>query len=214
MNNEHIKVMLVDDHAVVRAGYKFLLDDVEDMEVVGEAGSGEEAIDRFGELAPDVLVMDLAMPGIGGAEAIRRIMKRSPESRLLVFSMHENPAFVEQVLEAGVAGYISKNSSPEVLVEAVRSIAAGGMYIDANVTRKLLAKNNRSQGSAFASLSSREFQVLCLFAAGRGVEKIASELSISSKTVANYLTLIKDKLEVSNTQELIRLAISEGLVTV
>ncbi len=211
---EKISVMLVDDHAVVRAGYRFLLENLNDIDVIAEATSGEQAVAEVGKHKPDILVMDLTMPGIGGLEAIRRIRELHPQTRILVFTMHENTAFVEHVLQTGVAGYISKNSPPETLVDAIRGIAAGDLFIDAKIAQSLVVQKTRNSSSQFTSLTSREFQILCLYAEAYSVEDIAKELSISAKTVSNYLTLIKEKLHVSNTQELIRLAISEGLVTV
>jgi len=212
--SEKISVMLVDDHAVVRAGYRFLLESLNDIDVIAEATSGEQAVAEVGQYRPDILVMDLTMPGMGGLEAIRRIRELYPQTRILVFTMHENPAFVEHVLQTGVAGYISKNSPPETLVDAIRGIAAGDLFIDAKIAQSMVVRKTRNSGSQLASLTSREFQILCLYAEAYSIEDIAKELSISAKTVSNYLTLIKEKLQVSNTQELIRLAISEGLVTV
>lgn len=209
-----ITVMLVDDHAVVRAGYKFLLENQQDIEVVAEAASGEEAIARFAEVHPDILVMDLSMPGMGGIEAIRRLMALEPSARILVFSMHENSTFVEHALQAGVAGYISKNSSPEVLVAAIRKLAAGTIYIDADLAQSLVVQKAHDKGSLLSNLSTRELQILCMFAEARGIEVIAETLSLSSKTIANYLTQIKEKLQVDTGPELVRLAISKGLVAV
>lgn len=209
-----ITVMLVDDHAVVRAGYKFLLENQQDIEVVAEAASGEEAVARFTEVRPDILVMDLSMPGMGGIEAIRRLMALQPGAKILVFSMHENSTFVEHALQAGVAGYISKNSSPEVLVAAIRKLAAGTVYIDADLAQSLVMQKAHDKGSLLANLSTRELQILCMFAEARGIEAIAETLSLSSKTIANYLTQIKEKLQVDTGPELVRLAISKGLVAV
>ncbi len=208
-----IRVMLADDHAVVRAGYRFLLENVQDIEVVAEATSGEDALVQFEQVKPDVLVIDLTMPGIGGMEAIRRLRASRPEARILVFSMHENAALVEHALQEGVAGYISKNSSPDTLVTAVRRIAAGNVYIDSELAQNLVLQQSRGQREALAGLSTRELQILRLFAEARGVDEIAESLSLSSKTIANYLTQIKDKLNVSTSAELVRLAISKGLVT-
>jgi DNA-binding NarL/FixJ family response regulator len=206
--------MLVDDHAVVRAGYKFLLENVQDIEVVAEAASGEDALARFADVQPDVLVMDLSMPGIGGIEAIRRLRVLQPEAKILVFSMHENSTFVEHALQAGVAGYISKNSSPDVLVTAIRKLADGSIYIDNDLAQSLVIQKARDKGSLLSTLSTRELQILCMFAEARSVDTIAEALSLSSKTIANYLTQIKEKLQVSSSPELVRLAISKGLVTV
>ncbi len=211
---KRISVMLVDDHAVVRAGYRFLLENVQDVVVVAELASGEEAVSRFAEFMPDVLVMDLSMPGIGGMEAIRRLLVLHPAAKILVFSMHENSTFVEHALQAGVTGYISKNSSPEVLVTAIRKLAAGNVYIDAELAQSLVIQKSRDKGSLLASLSTRELQILCMFAEARSIEAIAEALSLSTKTIANYLTQIKEKLQVNSSPELVRLAISKGLVTV
>jgi len=214
MKTSGIRVMLADDHAVVRAGYRFLLENVPGIEVVAEAASGEEALAWFGQYQPDVLVVDLSMPGIGGLETIRRLRQRQPDARILVCSMHENPALVENALQAGVSGYISKNSSPEVLVAAVRKIAAGAIYIDAELAQNLVVQHSREGGSPLAALSTREMQILCMFAEGKTVEVIAETLSLSSKTISNYLTQIKEKLQVGSHAELVRLAISMGLVVV
>jgi two-component system invasion response regulator UvrY len=208
-----IRVLLVDDHAVVRAGYRFLLATNTDIEVVAEASDGNEALLLLDELKPDVVVLDLTMPGLHGLEVLHRIQTKRSGSRVLVFTMHENPAFVEQALQSGASGYLSKNSAPETLVAAIRSIAAGKPYIDASIAQNMVVQQTREKGSLFEGLTNREFQILCLFAEGLSVDDIAQRLSLSSKTIANYLTLIKDKLQVGSAQELVRLAISKGLVT-
>lgn len=208
-----IRLMLVDDHAVVRAGYRFLLDNDPDFRVVAEASSGEEALRLCETARPDVMILDLSMPGLGGMETIRRLAARHSPVKVLVFSMHENLAFVEQALQAGVSGYISKNSEPEELVSALRKVAAGGSYVDAELAQRLVLQRSREQGSPFAVLSPREFQILCRFAEARSLAQIAAELCLSSKTVANYLSQIKDKLQVGSSTELVRLAISQGLVS-
>jgi two-component system invasion response regulator UvrY len=208
-----IRVMLADDHAVVRAGYRFLLENLQDIEVVAEASSGEDALTQFEQVKPDVLVIDLTMPGIGGMETIRRLRVSHPNARLLVFSMHENAALVEHALQEGASGYISKNSSPDTLVTAVRRIAAGNVYIDSELAQTMVLQQSRGQREALAGLSTRELQILRLFAEARAIEEIAESLSLSTKTIANYLTQIKDKLNVNSSAELVRLAISKGLVT-
>lgn len=209
-----IKVLLADDHAVVRAGYRFLLSYNPDIEVVAEAGDGQEALQLLERLQPDVLVLDLTMPGMHGLEVLHQIKARRNSPRVLVFTMHENPAFVEQALQSGASGYLSKNSEPEILVAAIRSIAAGKPYVDAAIAQTMVVQQTRERGSLFEGLTNREFQILCLFAEGCSVDEIATRLSLSSKTIANYLTLIKDKLQVGSAQELVRLAISKGLVPV
>lgn len=209
-----IRVMLADDHAVVRAGYRFFLENIDDIEVVAEAASGEDALARYADVNPDVLVMDLTMPGIGGMEAIRQLIGTHPQAKVLVFTMHENAALVEHALQAGASGYISKNSSPESLTTAVRRIAAGNTYIDGELAQNMVVQHSRGQREALAGLSTRELQILRLFAEARSIDEIAESLSLSTKTISNYLTQIKDKLHVSSSTELVRLAISKGLVTV
>ncbi len=209
---DHIKVLLVDDHAVVRVGYRMLLEDSADIEIVAEADSGELACKRFVEAKPDVVIMDLSLPGIGGIEAIRRIIARDPSARILVFSMHEDTVFVEQALQAGARGYITKSSAPEVLVEAVKQIASGNIHLDAAIAQRLAFQKSRGKGTPFTDLSTREFEIFCLLAEGLATSEIADRISLSYKTVANYGTQIKSKLNVTSAAELVRLAIRYGIV--
>lgn len=208
------RILLVDDHAVVRAGFKTLLENQADLRVVAEAESGETAGRQYAEHAPDVVIMDLSLPGIGGLEAIRRIVARDRGARVLVFSMHEDTVFVEQALQAGARGYLAKSSAPAVLVEAVRQVAAGNIYLDADVAQRLAFQKTRGGDNPFDALSTREFEIFCLLAEGLAVTEISTRLSLSSKTVANYATQIKSKLEVGTPAELARLAIRHGIVTV
>lgn len=213
MNSENkIRVLLVDDHAVVRAGYRMLLKNSEDIITVAEADSGEKACKAFIEMQPDVVVMDLSMPGIGGLEAIRRITARDPDARILVFSMHEDTVFVEQALQAGARGYITKSSAPETLVSAIKELAAGKSHIDSEIVQKLAFQKSRGGESPFAQLSTREFEIFCLLAEGRNTSEIAKQLSLSYKTVANYSTQIKTKLNVSTMADLARLAIRHNII--
>ena len=207
-----MRILLVDDHAVVRAGFKTLLENQGDITVIAEAESGESACRQFIEHAPDVVIMDLSMPGIGGIEAIRRIVSRQSDARVLVFSMHEDTLFVEQALQAGARGYIGKSSAPVVLVEAVRQIANGNIYIDPDIAQRLAFQKTKGSDSPFQALSTREFEIVCLLAEGLSVSAIAARLALSYKTVANYATQIKSKLEVETSAELPRLAIRHGLV--
>ena len=207
-----MRILLVDDHAVVRAGFKTLLENQGDMSVIAEAESGEAACRQFIEHGPDVVIMDLSMPGVGGIEAIRRIVSRQSAARVLVFSMHEDTLFVEQALQAGARGYIGKSSAPVVLVEAVRQIASGNIYIDPDIAQRLALQKTKGTDSPFQALTTREFEIVCLLAEGLSVNAIANRLALSYKTVANYATQIKSKMEVSTTSELTRLAIRHGLV--
>ena len=205
-----IKVLLVDDHAVVRAGYRFMLDNCTDITVVGEADCGEKALDCFAHLAPDVVVMDLSMPGAGGLETIRQLRIGHPKARILVSTMHDSAPLVERVLQAGAVGYISKNSQPDNLIKAIVKVARGENYIDAELAQNLVVQQH-DRSSPLGLLSPREMQILSMFADGIPPEEIATQLSLSSKTIANYLTQIKDKLQISSSAELVRYALSKGL---
>jgi two-component system, NarL family, invasion response regulator UvrY len=207
-----IRVLLVDDHAVVRVGYQMLLQNTEDIEVVYEANSGEQACKQYVDKEPDVVVMDLSMPGIGGLEAIRRIVARDSNAKILVFSMHESTIFVEQALQAGARGYITKSSAPEALIEAIRELAAGKSHIDSEIAQQLAFKKTIGQDTPFSDLSTREFEIFCLLAEGLNTSEISKRLSLSYKTVANYSTQIKSKLNVSTVAELARLAIRYKIV--
>lgn len=214
MNNPHlIRVMLVDDHAVVRAGYRMLLKHSSDIEVIAEAENGEVACRYYAEKLPDVVVMDLSLPGIGGLEAIRRIVARDVHARILVFSMHEDTIFVEQALQAGARGYMTKSGAPEALIDAVRILSAGKTYLDKNIAERLAFQKMRGKDTPFSGLSTREFEIFCLLAEGESTSEIAKRLSLSYKTVANYSTQIKNKLEVNSIAEIARLAIRHHIVS-
>lgn len=206
------RILLVDDHAVVRAGFRTLLENQLDLCVIAEAESGEAACRHYVEHEPDVVIMDLSLPGIGGLEAIRRIVSRDTSARILAFSMHEDTIFVEQALQAGARGYIGKSSAPVELVEAVRQIANGSIYIDADIAQRLAFQKTKGGDTPFENLSTREFEIFCLLAEGLSGNEIANRLSLSYKTIANYATQIKAKLEVSTPAELARLAIRHGIV--
>ena len=207
-----IRIMLVDDHAVVRAGVRRLLEQESRFLVVAECESGERAYQQFGEYLPDITVMDLSMPGMGGMEAIGRIIARYPTAKLLVLSMHENAAFASQALKAGARGYLAKNGLAEELVGALESIANGQTYINANISKKITQQFLSNENNPLQQLSAREFEIFRLLAEGSDSNLIASTLNISSKTVANYQTSIKQKLGLNNSVELVRLAIRSGLI--
>ena len=210
--NTRIKVLLADDHAVVRAGYQMLLKKSEDIEVIAEAETGELAVRAYTEHQPDVVVIDLSMPGMGGLEAIRRIMARDANARILVFSMHEDTVFVEQALNVGARGYITKSSAPETLLEGIRKIHAGHSYLDSEIAQRLAIQKTRDKDTPFSNLSTREFEIFCLLAEGLNNSEIAKRLSLCYKTVANYSTQIKNKLEVTTITEVARLAIRHNIV--
>lgn len=211
---EPIRVMLVDDHAVVRAGYRQLLGQTPHIEVVCEAGRGEEACRLYAEQRPDVVVMDLSLPGIGGLETVRRLMIRDPAARVLIFSMHDEPLYVRRALEAGARGYITKSCQPEVLVLAVKEVAEGEMFLDPALSERM------SEAGAplvlappgLEQLAPREFDVFLLLAKGATTREVADQLCLSHKTVGNYATVIKAKLGVNTSAEMARLAIEQGLI--
>lgn len=210
-----ITVMLVDDHAVVRAGYRLLISQTDTIRVICEAETGEEACQYYSEYRPHVVVMDLNLPGIGGLESVRRLIRRDPSARILIFSIHDEPAYVVRSLEAGAKGYITKSCAPEVLVEAVQRIAGGDRYLEQDVAEKLLVQNSvpsSTRGVPLAALSAREFDIFCLLARGLTTREVAAELHLGYKTVANYATLIKAKLNLNTTAEMARLAYQQGLI--
>lgn len=213
MPGQELKVALVDDHDVVRTGFRSLLESSPNLKVVADIDSGEGIYKLIGQLEVDVIVMDLSMPGMGGLEAIRRIRAKNQKVKILVFTMHESVAFVEQALAVGANGYITKNNAAKVLVEAVQKVAAGATWIDPKVSHAIDAKKFAGKSALLDMLSPREFQIFCKFAEGKSTQDIAHELSLSIKTVANYQTQIKEKLGISSTAELIKLALAHGIVT-
>jgi DNA-binding NarL/FixJ family response regulator len=212
-----IHVLLVDDHPVVRTGYARLLEQTGEMQVVAEADSAEQAIEHWiNGPVPDVVVTDLSMPGMGGLELIRRLLARAPEARVLVFSMHDSDALVQRALEAGALGFVAKSAPPQVLVDAVREVAAGRRTWHADAA----ASDGPSRGSAglagdqarLASLTEREFALFRLLAQGHPLAECAVLLGVSSKTASNYQTLIREKLGVSTSAALVHLAMRCGAI--
>jgi two-component system, NarL family, invasion response regulator UvrY len=207
-----IQVLLVDDHPVVRVGYRSLLASVADICVQAEAESGEQACRLYADLGPDVVVMDLSLQGMGGLEALRRIVSRDPHARVLVFSMYEDEAFVAQALREGARGYVSKSSASKTLVAAVRRVYAGQIYLEPRLARQLAQRKVFQPNSSLDILSAREFEVFRMLAEGLSAGEIACRLCLSSKTVANYATQIKAKLNVATLADLTRLAVRHGVV--
>ena len=207
-----IRVILVDDHNVVRSGLRRLLELGGDIDVVAEANSGEQACLIYDNFKADVLVMDISMPGIGGLEALRRILSSNPKAKIVIFSMHENTTFATQALSAGARGYVAKSGFADDLLLAVREAVIGKTYISANIAQKIALQTISGEQDPIQRLSAREFEVFRLLAEGSSVEGIASTLNISQKTAANYQTTLKQKLGISNAVELVRLAIQHGLI--
>ncbi len=207
-----IKVILVDDHAVVRAGYKILLKNIDVIEVVAEAANGEDAVKLSKDYNPDVIVMDISLPGMGGIEAIRQIVLLGGNTKILVFSMHEELVFVEQALQAGASGYITKSANPQLLSKAIKQVYKGEKYIDDELQKKMLYKKSAEDVPELSNLSTREFQIFCLLAEGLNTVEVSKKLSISYKTAANYGTQIKNKLNVTTVADIARIAIRHNII--
>jgi two-component system, NarL family, invasion response regulator UvrY len=203
-----ISVLLVDDHAVVREGYKRLLELSPDVNVAGEAANASEAYQKFCALQPDVVVMDLALPGASGIEAMRRMLAREPHAHVLIFSVHEEAIFVRRALDAGARGYVTKASAPDVLVEAVRSVARRVSYLSPDVSQALAMRASIQDGR---QLSKREFEVLRLLVQGYTLPSIAEKLGLSQKTVANHQSVIRQKFGADNGVQLAQMANRLGL---
>ena len=205
-------VLLVDDHELVRAGFRRLLEDGDNFTVVAEAGSGEQAVQDYVKFHPDVVVMDISMPGIGGVGAIERITARDPHARILVLSVHEDSVFTTRAMQAGALGFIPKRSAPEAMLKAVEMVAQGKTCIAPEIAQQIAMQKLTGSENPLDVLSQREFEVFRLLAEGRTVNDIADILNLSPKTVGTHHTNIKQKLNVANSAELARLAIRSGLL--
>jgi two-component system, NarL family, invasion response regulator UvrY len=213
MNVAGRTIMLVDDHAVVREGYRSVLEKQPGLRVVAEAADGAEAYRLFKEAQPDLVIMDLAMPGIGGIEAIRRIRQWDRDARILVFTMHQNAALAVQAIRAGAKGYVTKTSPPEALVRAVMEVFAGRIAVSPDIDHELALSRLAGETAVADVLTAREFEVMRMLLAECTTEEIAETLHLSPKTVANLHSLIKDKLGVASDIELVRLALRQGILT-
>lgn len=206
-----ISVFLVDDHAVVREGYRRLLERSAGIRVIGEAANAADAYSEFQRVKPDVVVMDISLPGASGIEAMRRMLAREPDAKVLMFSMHEEPIFASRAFQAGALGYVTKASAPEVLVEAVRSVAQGKRYLSQDMAQAIALQSVAGGEAGLDVLSNREFEVMRLLVAGDTLATIAEKLQLSYKTVANHQSLIRQKLGVETHVQLIRLAQRQGV---
>lgn len=210
--NTILKIMLADDHAVVRSGLRRLLEQGGGMQVVAEADNGDNAYHTYGDFLPDIVIMDLSMPGMGGLEALRRILSKHPNARIIVFSMHDNAAFATQALTAGARGYVAKSGMADDLLRAVREVVSGKSYISASIAQKIALQSLTGDEDPMHKLSAREFEIFRLIVEGHSVESVSELLKISQKTVANYQTILKQKLGVSSPVEMVRLAIRYGVI--
>jgi len=208
-----ISVLLVDDHELVRTGVRRLLEDTSGMEVIGEAGTGEEALESVKNRRPDVVLMDVNMPGIGGLEATRKLVQMDPDLRVIVCTVHDHEPFPSRLLEAGAAGYLTKDCAFAEIVRAIRVVYSGERYISAGIAQSLaLSSMAGSAGSPFERLSAREMQVMLMFTQGHSVQIISDRLCLSPKTVSTYRYRLFEKLGVFNDIELLRLAMRHGVI--
>jgi two-component system invasion response regulator UvrY len=212
MTINQTSVLLVDDHELVRAGFRRLLEDSDKFTVIAEAGSGEQAVQEYAKHHPDVVVMDISMPGIGGVGAIERIVARDSSAKILVLSVHEDSVFTTRALQAGALGFIPKRSAPEEMIRAVETVSNGMTCIAAEIAQQIAMQKLTGSENPLDVLSQREFEVFRLLAEGKTVNEIADILNLSPKTVGTHHTNIKQKLNVANSAELARLAIRSGLL--
>jgi len=207
-----INVMLVDDHAVVRMVFKMLLESANDIKVVAEAENGEVGIKNYVEHKPDVVVMDITMPGMGGMEAIERILAKDSNAKILVLSAHEDSVHPKRVLNAGAMGYLTKRSAAEELIKAIRTVAGGKKYIEASVAQQMAIQQLSGEQNPVDVLSEREFEVFMSLAKGKTTNEIAETLFLSPRTVGTHLYNIKQKLNANNSAEIALIAMRSGLI--
>ncbi|MEO6060832.1 MAG: response regulator transcription factor [Thermoflexales bacterium] len=215
-----IRILLADDHAVLRAGLRMLLESQPDLKVVGEAGTGLEALGQVQTLQPDVILLDLTMPGMGGMEALPALRKLAPAARVLVLTMHDDEGYLRRALRGGASGYVLKRAADSELLSAVRAVARGEVYVHPSMTRALLSNLVEDAGSAagpgandpWASLSEREYEVLKRVARGHTNAEIAEQLSLSVKTVETYRARGMEKLDLRTRAQLLQAALAKGLL--
>lgn len=205
-----VTILVVDDHPIVRAGCRQLILQIPTAKVV-EAETGEDGYRLFQEIYPDMVLLDITLPGIGGLEVLRKMRANRENAKVLMFSMHEDPVFASRAMQAGAKGYITKNNAADHLVEAVEKVLEGKTYLSPDTAQQLAMLNVGAGTSVLSDLSRRELEIMRLLGDGKSMTEIAEVLGISYKTVANNLTQIKSKLDISKTAELMRFAISHGL---
>jgi len=204
-------VQLVDDHAVVRAGIRAVLESHPDMSVGVESASGEEGYSHYFAEHPDVMILDIAMPGEGGLSMLHRLIQRDPEAKVLVLSMYDDELMAIKAMEAGACGFVTKGARPSLILEAVQKVAAGEVFIENSMAQKM-ALHHASRGTGMNALTRREFEIFHLLADGKSVQDISDTLHLSSKTVGTHRTRIMAKLGCRNVAELARLAIRHGVI--
>ena len=204
-----MKILIVDDHAIVRDGLRRMLEVLADTSVI-EAANGRDALTVARAERPDLIILDLNLPGLGGLELINRLMLDDRARRILVLSMHAEPLYAVRALEAGATGYLSKNASPDELIEAVRRVSTGGRYVEADIAQAI-AVQGVDAGEPMGRLSARDLEILRLLASGASLAKIADALGVGYKTVANTCSQIKTKLGLARTADLVRFSVERGV---
>ena len=210
------KIVLADDHRLVREGLRRLLEERDDFEVVGEATTGHEAVQLTADKQPDLVLMDISMPGLSGIDATRRICKNGSTAKVLILSMHDNRSYVEEVLRAGASGYVLKDSAAADLLQAIDAVRGGDSFLSPTITQQVvdaIAHPAERPEAALASLTDREREVLTLIAEGLSSKQIAKELGVSLKTIESHRANLMDKLDIHKVSGLVRFAIRSGLVT-
>ena len=208
-----INILLVDDHELVRTGIRKILDDVKGFKVVGETGSGEEALQYCRKSEPDVVLMDVNMPGIGGLEATKKILRYAPDVKIIVLTVHNEDPFPSKVMQIGASGYLTKGAGPDEMINAIRSVHSGQRYITPEIAQQIALSQFKSvDENPFNSLSERELQIMLMITRGERVPDISTQLSLSSKTINSYRYRMFEKLNVGNDVELTHLAIRHGML--
>jgi len=208
-----IKILIADDHAIVRAGLKQILAEVSDMVVVGEAGSGQEALEKVRNDGYDVIVLDISMPGKSGLDVLKELKRDDPQLAVLVLSMHPEDQYAVRFLKAGADGYLTKEGAPDELVSAIRKVSRGRKYVSSSLAETLAYVVERDiDRPPHETLSDREYQVMCMIAQGKALKDIAEELYLSPKTISTYRARLLDKMQMKNNAELTHYAIKHGLV--
>jgi DNA-binding NarL/FixJ family response regulator len=213
LSDKRLRILLADDHATVRHGLKLLIDAQADMKVVAEAGDGQSAVQQALELKPDVIVMDISMPGMNGLAATRSLRKAQPHAAIVTLTRHADDAYLQELLRAGVSGYVLKRSAPTELLQALRAVAAGGQYLDSTLTARVTAGVIGKQGArgvSSSSLTEREAEVLRLIAAGYGNKEIAVRLSLSAKTIEAHKANAMRKLDLNGRIDIVKYAVLQG----
>ncbi|HBZ19135.1 MAG TPA: DNA-binding response regulator [Betaproteobacteria bacterium] len=210
---QEINVILIDDHAVVREGYRRLLERDSYIKVVAEGETGNEGYRLICDHLPDVVVMDITLPGMSGIEVTRRVLTRVPEQKILIFSMHEEIIFVNRAFQAGAKGYVTKSAAPEVLIDAVRQVAMGKLYLSSEMAQLIAAQTIPGGEQNIDLLSGREFEIFRLLVQGQSLHEISEALHIAYKTVANYQSNIRQKLGATTAAQIVRIALDHGIIS-